>query len=138
MSARVLLPLAIPLTLGFIGGVIASVLQFEGSAALALGIACGAISLASGALTAAKTDTTSRERKTGGFLRSGLGLGLFLFLYLATLVGLRDGKIAVALLLLLLAGAYAFLLTQTRIFSRDELRAEAVAEFHRRHRARGA
>ena len=132
MSDRLVIPLAIPLTLGFIGGVIVSVLQLSRGSTVVLGIVCGAVALVSGALTAARTDTIPGERKTGAFLRSGLALGLFFFLYIATLSLLRDGKIVLAVLFLLLAAGYGMLLTRLKVFTRSELRGEAFAEFQKR------
>jgi hypothetical protein len=132
MPARLLIPLAIPLTLGFIGGVIVSVLQLGRGSTVVLGIVCGAVALISGAITAARIDTVRAERNTGAFLRSGLALGLFFFLYIATLSVLRDGKIVLGVLLLLLAAGYGLLLTRLKVFTRGELRGQAFAEFHKR------
>jgi drug/metabolite transporter (DMT)-like permease len=132
MSDRLLLPLAIPLTLGFIGGVIVSVLQLGHGATVWLGIVCGLVSLVAGAITAARADTTSQERNTTALLRSGLALGLFLFLYIATLSLLRDGKIVIAVIFLLLAGGYALLLSRMGMLNRRQLRGQGFAEFHKR------
>jgi uncharacterized membrane protein HdeD (DUF308 family) len=132
MSDRLLIPFAIPLTLAFIGGVIVSVLQLSHGATVTLGIVCGLVSLLSGVLSAVRANTTSEERKMVGLLRAGLGLGLFVFLYLATLSLLRDGKIVLAVIFLILAGVCAGLLSRMQMLTRRDLRGQGFAEFHKR------
>lgn len=114
MPDRAVIPLVIATAAGFTVGLIAAVLQLHGGAAVALGVAGGVAVMLAGAASVAGGDAPERDKTLIGALRGALAVGLFAFVFLGTLQFLRDGQIALALLLFALAGAYGLIISRLR------------------------
>ncbi len=114
MPDRAIIPLVIATATAFTAGLIAAVLQLHGGTVVALGLA-GAIGvLVAGAASVAGGDAPQRDKSWLGALRGGLAVGLYAFVFLGTLQFLRDGQIALAVLLFVLAGVYGVIISRLR------------------------
>ena len=115
MPERAVIPLAVATMLGFLLGLLASVLQLVGGAALTVAIAgCAAVVLAAAASVATCEGETGARATVGG-LRALFGCLLFLGIFLGMQSFLRDGKVLLALVYLVAAGVAAGMLVQPRV-----------------------
>ena len=121
MPDRAIIPLLPALALGFICGIIAAALQLKTGAAWAVGIA-GAVFvaiIASSSVFGAGSDTG--EKAIVAALRAASAMALFACMYLFIQAFLRNGSIGMALVWLVLAFAFAMVLTRLRVRDRGEL-----------------
>jgi hypothetical protein len=115
MPDRAVIPLAVATMLGFLLGLMASVLQLTGgpSAAVAV-VGCIGAALAAGASVLGCPGDPG-ERRVVGFLRALFACLLFLGLFLGMQSYLRDGRVILALVELAAAGLAAGMLAQPRV-----------------------
>ena len=124
MPDRAIIPLLPALALGFICGIIAAALQLKTGPAWGVGIA-GAILvgiIASSSVFGVGSD--KGEKAIVAALRAASAMALFASVYLFIQAFLRSGDIFMALLWLVLAFAFAMVLTRLRVRDRGELRGQ--------------
>ena len=115
MPDRAVIPLAVATMAGFLLGLMASVLQLFGGAALTVAVAgCIAVILAAVA-SVVKCDGDPAERRSVAILRAFFGCLLFLALFLGMQSYLRDGRVILALIYVAAAGVAAGLLARPRM-----------------------
>jgi hypothetical protein len=122
MPDRAIIPLLPALAIGFICGIVASALLLGDAGTWAVGIA-GAIFvgiIASSSVFGASSDTG--EKAIVAALRAASAMALFASVYLFILAFLRNGKPLMAIVWLVLAFAFAMVLTRLRVRDRGELR----------------
>jgi hypothetical protein len=119
MPDRAVIPLAIATMFGFLLGLMASVLQLIGGAALIVALlGCVAATLAAvGSVLGCEGDPASR--RSVAFLRALFGCLLFLGIFLGMQSYLRDGRVILAIVYLAAAGVAAGMLVQPRLSARE-------------------
>ena len=121
MPDRAIIPLLPALAIGFICGIVSSALLLKSSGTWAVGIAGAVVTglVASSSVFGVRTDRG--EKAIVAALRAACSMALMACVYLFILGFLRDGKPLVALIWLVLAFAFAMVLTRLRVRDRGEL-----------------
>ncbi|MBI5105087.1 MAG: hypothetical protein HZB46_08915, partial [Solirubrobacterales bacterium] len=96
MSDRAMIPLAIAGMLGFICGLLASVLQLTGGSAVTVGLIAAVVSAGAALASIVGVRAERGEITIVALLRAGLAATLAVFLYAGMLAFLRDGKPLIA------------------------------------------
>jgi len=123
MQDRVIIPLLPALSLGFICGIITSALLLDTAGTIAVAIA-GAVLVAIAASSSVFAASGEKgEKAIVGALRGACSVALFGCVMLFILGFLRDGKPLGAMIWLVLAFAFAMVLTRLRVRDRGEMRA---------------
>jgi hypothetical protein len=128
MPDRAIIPLLPALALGFICGIVASALLLGDGGTWAVGVA-GAVAvgiIASSSVFGASSDTG--EKAIVAVLRALTAMALFVAVYLFILAFLRNGQPLMALVWLVMAFAFAMVLTRLRVRDRGELRSGDSSE----------
>ena len=121
MPDRVIIPLLPALSLGFICGIISSALLLASGGVIAVGVVGGiAVALAASSSVFTGGGETG-EKAIVGALRAACAVALFACVYLFILGFLRDGKPLGAMVWLVLAFAFAMVLTRLRVRDRGEM-----------------
>jgi hypothetical protein len=120
MPDRALIPLIAALASGFITGVITAVTQTYSPTTLVVGLIVGALVAATGLISVVRAEGEESERWIVGALRGAVAAATFGFLYVGLLVAVRDGS-GLGLVFLVLAVAFAVLLTRFRVRDRGQL-----------------
>jgi len=121
MPDRALIPLIAALAGGFIAGIITAVTQTYGGDALTIAVLAGIPVAIAGLVSVVKAPGEESERWIVGALRAAVAVACYGFLFGGLLIAVRDGNI-LGILLLLVAGGFAVLLTRFRVRDRGELR----------------
>jgi hypothetical protein len=120
MPDRAIIPLLPALALGFICGIIASALLLSDVGTLVVGLvgAVGTAIAAGSSVFGVRAEGGEKAIVAG--LRIALAIGLFASIYLFILGFLRNGKPASALIWLVLAFAFALIITRLCVRERPE------------------
>jgi hypothetical protein len=128
MPDRAIIPLLPALAIGFICGIVASALLLSDGGTWAVGIV-GAIAVAVIASSSVFGVSSDRgEIAIVAVLRAASAAALFASVYLFILAFLRNGKPLLAIVWLVLAFAFAMILTRLRVRDRGELRSGESSE----------
>jgi hypothetical protein len=121
MPDRAIIPLLPALAIGFICGIVSSALLLKASGTWAVGIAGAVVTglIASSSVFGVGSERSEKAIVAG--LRAACSMALMGCVYLFILGFLRDGKPLVALIWLVLAFAFAMVLTRLRVRDRGEL-----------------
>jgi hypothetical protein len=123
MPDRAILSLLPPLSLGFIAGVIASALIVSSGTAFAIGLA-GAVLVALAAMSSVfGVRGPAGEKLTVALLRGACSVALFVATYLF-LLSFFGNQMLQALVWIVLAFAFGFVISQLRVRERSEMRAQ--------------
>jgi hypothetical protein len=112
---RAIVPLVCGGSAGFLCGLIGSVLEMTGGAAILLAAVAGAFAAAAGAASTLGVPAQERERRTVMAFRAALAAAFAVCLYFGMLTFLRDAQLLAALLLLAFGGFFAYCLTQISV-----------------------
>jgi hypothetical protein len=121
MPDRAIIPLLPALAIGFICGIVSSALLLKDGGTWAVGIA-GAVAvgaIASSSILGVRSDPG--EKAVVAVLRALSAMALFAAVYLFILAFLRNGKPLMAIVWLVMAFAFAMVLTRLRVRDRGEL-----------------
>ena len=121
MPDRAIIPLMPAVALGFICGLIVSVLQMPNGSAFVVALCGGAIVLLAGTGSVFGTKGESGEKAAVAGLRGLTAVALFacIFLFMRSFLG--DGNLVIGLVWLVLAGVFGLLLAQLRVRDRKPL-----------------
>jgi hypothetical protein len=121
MPDRAIIPLLPALAIGFICGIVSSALLLKDGGTWAIGVV-GAIAVGAIASTSVFGVGSDRgEKAIVAALRAATAMGLFAAVYLFILAFLRNGKPLMAIVWLVMAFAFAMVLTRLRVRDRGEL-----------------
>ena len=118
MPDRAIIPLVCGGSAGFLCGLVASVLEMSGGAAVLLAVVAGVFAAVTGALSTIGVPGPAEERLTVTALRAALAAAFAVCLFFGMLTFLRDAKLLVAILLFGFGGFFAYCLTQIRVRTR--------------------
>jgi hypothetical protein len=121
MPDRAIIPLMPAVSLGFICGLVASVLQMPTGPAFVIALCGGAVVLLAGTGSVFGTKGETGEKAAVAGLRGLTAVALFacIFLFMRSFLG--DGNLVVGLVWLVLAGVFGLLLAQLRVRDRKPL-----------------
>jgi hypothetical protein len=128
MPDRAIIPLLPALALGFICGIIASALLLKTGGSVAVGIAGGVAVAAIASSSVLGVGSDKGEKAIVAALRAACAVGVFAAVYLFILAFLRNGEPVLALVWLVMAFAFAMVLTRLRVRDRGELRSGQSSE----------
>ena len=123
MPDRAIISLLPALALGFICGIVVSTLQLEDTPTLIVGVVGVIAVVLAGFSSVFGVRADSGEKTIVGALRAACAVALFACVYLFILGFLRDGKPLGAMVWLVLAFAFAMVLTRLRVRDRGEMQA---------------
>ena len=115
MPDRAIVPLVCGGSAGFLCGLIASVLEMSGGAAVVLALVAGAFAALAGAASTIGVPGPEQERRTVMAFRAALAAAFAVCLFFGMLTFLRDAKLLVAIVLFAAGGFFAYCLTQIRV-----------------------
>jgi hypothetical protein len=115
MPDRAIVPLVCGGSAGFLCGLIASVLEMSGGAAVVLALVAGAFAALAGAASTFGVPGDEQERRTVMAFRAALAAAFAICLFFGMLTFLRDAKLLVAIVLFAAGGFFAYCLTQIRV-----------------------
>ena len=116
-----IIPLLPALSLGFICGIISSALLLGTGGVIAVGVAGGIATALAASSSVFATSGDKSEKAIVGVLRAACSVALFACVMLFILGFLRDGKPLGAMIWLVLAFAFAMVLTRLRVRDRGEM-----------------
>lgn len=125
MPDRAVIALLPTCVTAFICGIIAAVYEMHGGAAFTLWLVGAVASLVCGLLSVLRAPGIREDHYIVGGLRGVLDVAIYTALYLALIAFLRDARIALAVLLFLVAGACALALGRLRIRDAEEVESRA-------------
>jgi hypothetical protein len=112
---RAIIPLVCGGSAGFFCGLIASVLEMSGGAAVVMAVVAALFAALTGALSTLGVPADREEWLTVTALRAALAAAFAACLFFGMLTFLRDAKLIVAIVLFLVGGFFAYCLTQIRV-----------------------
>lgn len=124
MPDRAIIPLLPAVSLGFLCGIVVSVLLLESGPTLAVGVAGGVLTALAALTSVFGVRGDSGEKAIVAGLRALTAVALFACVYLFMLGFLREGSPA-AIVWLVLAVAAGLLLTRFRVRDREPVRRDA-------------
>ncbi len=116
-----IIPLLPALSLGFICGIISSALLLDSAGVIAVGVAGGVLVAIAASSSVFAASGEKSEKTIVGALRAACSVALFGCVMLFILGFLRDGKPLGAMVWLVLAFAFAMVLTRLRVRDRGEM-----------------
>jgi hypothetical protein len=118
---RAIIAILPAVSLGFIGGLISTMLQLQGGATLAIGLAGAALVMLAAGSSVFGVKGEQGEKAIVGVLRGGCAVGLYgaMFMFILSFL---EGSVVAALLWALLGFAFAGVLTQLRVRERGQMR----------------
>ncbi len=134
MSDRAIIPLMPAVALGFICGLIASVLQMTTGAAIVIAAAGAVVVVIAGTGSVFGTKGETGEKAAVAALRAVTAVALFACLFLFMRSFLADGNIVIGLVWLVLGGVFGLLLASLRVRNRKPRAEEREAEGEREGR----
>ena len=114
MPDRAVVPLVCGGSAGFLCGLIASVLEMSGGAAVAMAVVAAAFAALAGAASTIGAPGDPHDRRIVMAFRAALGAAFAVCLFFGMLTFLRDAHLLVAIVLFLAGGFFAYCLTQIR------------------------
>jgi hypothetical protein len=124
MPDRAIIPLLPAVSLGFLCGIIVSVLMLESGPSLLVGVAGGVLTALAGLSSVFGVRGDGGEKAVVAGLRAVTAVALFACVYLFMLGFLRDASIA-AIIWVPLAVACGLLLSRFRVRDREPVRSDA-------------
>jgi hypothetical protein len=115
---RAIVPLVCGGSAGFLCGLIASVLEMTGGAAVVMAIVAGAFAALAGAASTLGVEGEEQERRTVMAFRAALAAAFAVCLFFGMLTFLRDAQLLIAIVLFGAGGFFAYCLTQIRVRTR--------------------
>jgi hypothetical protein len=115
MPDRAIVPLVCGGSAGFLCGLMASVLEMTGGAALVVALVAGAFAALAGAASTIGTEGDEHELRVVIGFRAALAAGFAICLFFGMVTFLRDAQLIVAVLLFALGGFLAYCLTQISV-----------------------
>jgi hypothetical protein len=115
MPDRAIVPLVCGGSAGFLCGLIASVLEMSGGAAVVMALVAGVFAALAGAASTLGVPGHEQERRTVMAFRAALAAAFAICLFFGMLTFLRDAKLLVAIVLFAAGGFFAYCLTQIRV-----------------------
>ena len=115
MPDRAIIPLVCGGSAGFLCGLIASVLEMTGGAAVTMALVAGIFAALTGVASTLGVPAEERERLTVMAFRAALAAAFAICLFFGMLTFLRDAKLLIAIVLFIVGGFFAYCLTQIRV-----------------------
>jgi hypothetical protein len=112
---RAIIPLVCGGSAGFLCGLIASVLEMTGGAAITMAIVAALFAAVTGAASTIGVPAGREERLTVTALRAALAAAFAVSLFFGMLTFLRDAKLIIAIVLFCVGGFFAYCLTQIKV-----------------------
>ena len=123
MPDRMIIPMLPALSLGFICGIISSALLLSTGGVIAVAVAGGIATALAASSSVFQGGGETGEKAIVGALRAACSVALFACVFLFILGFLRDGKPLGAMIWLVLAFAFAAVLSRLRVRDRGEMQA---------------
>jgi len=115
MPDRAIVPLVCGGSAGFLCGLIGAVLEMTGGGEIVLALVAGGFAALAGAAATLGIDADEQEVRIVMAFRAALGAAFAICIFFGMLTLLRDAQMALALVLLLAGGFFAYCLTQIKV-----------------------